>query len=445
MGSLKKFGAIALAPLLAIAVSLAGCGGANSGETSQPADQPKTASQAPVKAPEPVDLTITHYISAANEQEFESFMQPLITKKYPHITVKWVEPKDYKSIDDFIVNKNVPDILISSIGAVVPLQEAKLALDLNPLVTKHKLDLNRFYPEALQAVKSYAQNGELYSLPYVMNFRALFYNKDLFDSFGVPYPKDNMTWKESMEVTKKVTRQLNGKDISGFGVPIFPEFANGLALAEIDAKTNKAVLNTDGWLRALQTYKQIYSIPGNKLTRTPAKDFLNADVAMITRFGASVLNQIDEATSKGLNLNWDITNMPHFEGMKGITTPSLSTYYISATSKHPDEAFEVIAYLASDPESQALKASLGRAPAAKFDGVEKVFGEKSAVLKGKNVASLFKMPDLNSPPPSQYSASVEVRKYAEQYVNGKLTDARTALRMAEEEANQKIAGELNGK
>jgi multiple sugar transport system substrate-binding protein len=444
MRQLKKIGAIALAPLLV--AGLVGCGENSAGSgANQASDQPKAVSQELIKPPEPVDLTITHFLSAANVQEFDNFMQPLIAKKFPHITVKWVEPKDYKSIDDFIVNKNVPDILISSTDAVIPLQGAKLALDLNPLVTKHKLDLSKFYPEALQAVKSYAQQGELYSLPYVMNFRALFYNKDLFDSFGVSYPKDNMTWKEATELTKKVTRQLNGKNIFGFGVPIFPEFANGLALADVDAKTNKAVLNTDDWLRALQTYKQIYSIPGNKLTKTPAKDFINADVAMITRFGASVLNQIDEATGKGTNLNWDITNMPHFEGMKGITTPSLSTYYISATSKHPDEAFEVIAYLAAAPESQALKASLGRAPAAKFDGVEKVFGEKSEVLKGKNVASLFKMPDLNSPPPSQYSASTEVRKYAEQYVNGLQTDARTALRMAEEEANQRIAGELNAK
>jgi multiple sugar transport system substrate-binding protein len=376
-------------------------------------------------------------------------MQPLLeTKfkaKFPNIIVKWVEPKSLKSLDEFIVNKNVPDIIISGISRVNELKELDLALDLNPLVQKHKLDLNLLYPEALQAVKSYSQHDELYPLPFVNNSQALFYNKDLFDSFGVPYPKDNMTWNETEELAKKVTRQLNGKDIAGIALNVFPAFASGLALPSVDAKTNKAVLNTEGWLRALQKYKEIYSIPGNKFNNTQAPSFLGGDAAMISYWCSFVVNQIKAANDKGTKLNWDLTNLPHFEGQKGTETPSLSSYYITSTSKHPDEAFEAISYLTMAPESLELKASLGRLPTAKLNGVEKVFGQKSDVLKGKNVASLFKMPNLNSPPPAQYSADDEAKKFANQYAKGEQPDARTTLRLAEEAANQRIAGLLNGK
>lgn len=49
----------------------------------------------------------------------------------------------------------------------------------------------------------------------VRNTEAVFYNKDLFDKFGIDYPTDNMTWDEMYELSKNMTR--SDGDIQYYG------------------------------------------------------------------------------------------------------------------------------------------------------------------------------------------------------------------------------------
>ena len=76
----------------------------------------------------------------------------------------------------------------------------------------------------------------------------MYYNKDLFDRFGVPYPKDGMTWDEVYALAQKVTRTEGGVAYKGFAFQDFYLFtANQLSLSFVDGKTEKSVVNSDGW------------------------------------------------------------------------------------------------------------------------------------------------------------------------------------------------------
>src|SRR5690625_2427242 len=48
-------------------------------------------------------------------------------------------------------------------------------------------------------------DGKLYGLPYRSDFWVLFYNKDLFDEMGVPYPTNDWTWSDFEETAKLLT------------------------------------------------------------------------------------------------------------------------------------------------------------------------------------------------------------------------------------------------
>lgn len=55
------------------------------------------------------------------------------------------------------------------------------------------------------AVSSCVYEGRTYGFPCNVNANAVWYNKDLFDRAGIPYPKPGWTWDELIETAKKLT------------------------------------------------------------------------------------------------------------------------------------------------------------------------------------------------------------------------------------------------
>jgi multiple sugar transport system substrate-binding protein len=70
-------------------------------------------------------------------------------------------------------------------------------------------------PTTIDIQKGFADGGT-YGMPVSTTSGALFHNKDLFDKFGVPYPKDGMTWDVLYELAKKMTRNEGGVQYKGF-------------------------------------------------------------------------------------------------------------------------------------------------------------------------------------------------------------------------------------
>lgn len=54
------------------------------------------------------------------------------------------------------------------------------------------------------------ESGEFYGLPFKQELWNVYYNKDLFDRAGVPYPTAPWTWDDFVETAKKVTDPANG-------------------------------------------------------------------------------------------------------------------------------------------------------------------------------------------------------------------------------------------
>ena len=62
-------------------------------------------------------------------------------------------------------------------------------------------------------------NGNLYAFPYIQSVWLLYYNKDLFDAAGLPYPTDDMTWDEFRETAKALTKGEGADKQWGFTMP----------------------------------------------------------------------------------------------------------------------------------------------------------------------------------------------------------------------------------
>ncbi|WP_397327122.1 extracellular solute-binding protein [Paenibacillus oceani] len=78
--------------------------------------------------------------------------------------------------------KSVPDLIILLRASKDQYKELGLTTNILPILKKHEIDLGRFRPGVVEA---FADNGQVYGLPYATNTNALYYNEELFDRFGV--------------------------------------------------------------------------------------------------------------------------------------------------------------------------------------------------------------------------------------------------------------------
>ncbi|WP_239634148.1 extracellular solute-binding protein [Paenibacillus sp. H1-7] len=414
--------------------------GCSSGKEAAVIEEQKGEQQAESK--EPVTLTLFVQASSANftEKDFQTFVGDPVAKKYPHITITYVPKGQGSQLNDLITAGQTPDIIYGSLGDLTGLKKMNLLSDLAPLIKSHRFDLGRLDPDALDNVKANSPDGQISFMPHAINGAALYYNKDLFDRFGVGYPKDGMTWDEVLDLTRQMSRTDNGAQYRGFGMDqSFFIQNNQLSLLFADPATKKALVNGDGWFQWFTTMKRFYEIDNNKVddtTKLSNASFLK-DKTTAMWAGANLLNVLPEAMAGGLQ--WDMVTLPSFREAPGIGIQLNAPFYsISPTSKHKVEAFQVIEVLLSD-EVQLVQTKLGKMTTLKNQDIRSQFASDLSFTSGKNVKAMFAAKAAKPMKPSYYDASIRSvvsAKFGEVMKGAK--DVNTALREAEDEGNKVI-------
>lgn len=424
----------ALLVWLLLAWTAAACG---AGETT-PADEPKQPAVQQQDKPSTIKIALTA-AGYLTEDEFKQYIVEPVKRKYPHITVERVTMDfEANSLDKIVASGNIPDIVIYASPLMDYITDMALDFDMEPLIKKHDMDLNRFENVTLDSIRVVSQKNYLVAIPYSMQINAMYYNKDIFDKFGAPYPKDGMTWEEVRELAKRVTRMDGGVQYRGLEPDYVYRVASALALPMIDAKTMKAAVNTDAWRNVFETVRSIYDIPGNsKIQYAGAgQDAFVKDrnVAMLPSL--NVFSKISAAK----DLNWDMVTYPSFPSAKG-TGMQIDEHFmlITTSSKNKDDALKVIMTVTSD-EVQRDMVQNGRLTVLKDEKIKADFGKNLPLLAGKNVHAVLKTKPALAVVSTKHGAFARDRmmKAMEALVKREETDVTTVLRKAEEEINKNI-------
>jgi len=415
--------------LLLIAAGTAAC----SNPQSAP-DQP----QKPAASSEPVTLKIYMWDALFQEETFQRLIAEPVKKKYPHITLQQLVRGQNAQPESLVTNSdNAVDIIMAWNDVLTQFSDLKLIGDMTAEIKKANVDLGRFEPEVLDGMRDGSNRDVLYGLPFAQDFYALYYNKDIFDKFGIDYPKDGMTWEETAELAKKLTRLEGGVQYKGLDPEGVEKLGNSLSLQFVDPKTSKASVDNDGWKRVLETAKQIYEIPGND-------NKVLAHGATVTRFAKdkNIAMYASHGVVNGLaqsDLNWDLAQYPSFKEKPGVYgMVKAYALCVTTTSKYKEQAMQVLQVLTSDEVQLAYTKSAPLLSTLKNPEMKKHFGADMPVLKGKRVESIFKSKPAPFAAQSVYSGKVRVvveTKFND-VIAGK--DINTALREAEEEGNKQI-------
>ncbi|CAG7644588.1 extracellular solute-binding protein [Paenibacillus allorhizosphaerae] len=431
---MKKNMTVTLTVMLAAAM-LAGCGksGGNSGAAT--GDKPGE----PAKPLEPVTLKMYQIQSLWTEADFNLLIAEPVKKKYPHITIEFIPKVD---VEKAIAAGEQIDLVAVWNGNMPYYKDFDLFDNITPLAEKLKFDLGRFDQGSLDSIKALSDKGELIGLPNMLQFNALYYNKEIFDRFGVPYPKDGMTWEDAIEVARKVSRSDGGVEYRGLDPDYLTRLLTPLSLNIVDGKTNKAVLANEAYKRVFEIGKSIYDVPGNKpkdVMKGSALDRFTKDknVAML-----STINILDRLRQTP-DLNWDVVQFPSFkERPNTYGMYDLHVMTVSKTSKNKEDAMRVLEVLFSDEVQLLSSKTAGKLPVMKDPKFNAAYLQDTPELKNKQIQSIFKSKPAAAPAYSMYYSKARgllVNNFVD-YVNDK-KDVNTALRESEEAINKLIESE----
>jgi len=115
-----------------------------------------------------------------------------------------------------LVGEQRPDVLYLTEEQYAALAEKGLLYDLDAAVKQDQFDLDSFQPSVIELLKTRG-GGKLYGLSPNFSSQALYYNKDMFDKYNIPYPTDGMSWEEALQLAARFPVQKDG-DEATFGL-----------------------------------------------------------------------------------------------------------------------------------------------------------------------------------------------------------------------------------
>lgn len=399
---------------------IAACGGKE--QTAPPEEEDNT----------PVKLNV--YIGGWTQERFMEAFGDQVQQKYPNVSFEVFSGGEGQNVPDLIASGVKLDIVQSTVPSLIV--DNGLQDDLTDLIKKYNYDVNKLDPAVLEAMKSIG-NGVIYGIPNGIATAALFYNKDIFDKFGVDYPTHGMTWDEVYELAPKLTKEDGGVQYAGFQ-PLISALliTNQLSQGFVDSKTEKATLNNDNWKAYFENFARFFRIPGNELV-SGANDAIHKEkrIAMwATQFGATVLTGLTNA-----EVNWGVVSLPEFKEKPGIGPGVIiPLFYVAKGSQYRDWAFKTVAVFGSE-EFQAWSAEkVGASTAMKNrDKVMENFARDVPTIPADKRAQDALPKTFASPYAVTYYDSVVQRSLNAAFsaVASGQKDVNTALREAEEEAN----------
>lgn len=302
---------------------------------------------------DPAELTVWRQIVA----DFEA--------ANPGIRVN-VEVSDWDSywtkLKTMLAGGTPPDVFAIDAPLYLDYQSRGVLLNLQPYIDAEPQVLEGLYPITLEAYKT--PEG-YFGLPRDFQTIVVFYNKDMFDAAGIPYPQPGWTYDDLREIAKRLTKDTNGDGIIdqyGFYADLWDMeliwseaiWAYGGDILSPDH--SRTLINSP---EARQVWKLFYDMifvdhswPDTTTAAEYGGDPFLAGAAAMTTIGHWVVPGYAEA-----GFRWDVAPMPR--GPAGqATSVNSAGFVIAKATKHPDEAWKFLKFVLS-ADGQKRLAELG--------------------------------------------------------------------------------------
>ncbi len=284
-------------------------------------------------------------------------------------------------------NSSTPDIFIVD-GPLNP----SYAIRGNLLALDEYFSEEELAPFFDASIETATFDGKLYSIPYTTSSAGLYFNKEIFDEYGIPYPPETpgerLTWEEVAEIAKKLTIDEDGDgtpEIWGLIIEqvdrpyqLFPLVQSlGGELISPDGLSTAGYLTSEEFLEAADFYWNLFN--GLKVSPQGLNDssisreyFGNGKAAMMlgADWNINRLGQFEE-------LEFGLSPHPYFEGGEAVTPTGSWHVGINANTKNVDASVKFVKFLTSKEALAEWNQLFGHLPARmdSYDLLEKEFSK----------------------------------------------------------------------
>jgi ABC-type glycerol-3-phosphate transport system substrate-binding protein len=269
--------------------------------------------------------------------------------KYPNIKVNFTpypEGQYATKVDTAIAAGRPPDL--GWIGASLLWVKEGLVLPLDDMVAEQGIDLSSYNPsvvgdpEHVNGEFGCSFQGKLYCLGSYLGSVGVFYNKDMFDAAGIPYPAPwpPMTMEEFVDIGCRLTDKANGVWGVAYGYP--PEVLPWEVEFSEDGHT--AIVNQP---LAVDTYDTMAqgikdgcapSLGSMDPWEQGADYFADGQLAMV-HTDLEAFRKIEKA-----GINYGVTGPATPPGVEPFVQTWTDTLGVFAASEHPEEAMLFVAF-----------------------------------------------------------------------------------------------------
>lgn len=227
-------------------------------------------------------------------------------------------------------------------GAIRPVQD---------FIERDGIDLNAYEQQVLDL---YKLNGEVYCLPIDTAALVVFYNKTLFDEAGVPYPQEGWTWDDFLQTAKALTKDVDGDgQTDQFGVDVFRNYwpmmvwsntGHGL-FDDLRHPTEFLVASDPKAVESIQWIADLTLVHG-----VMPSDEQRADISDLFAAGKAAMQVVGHwrvPRYLAAEIDFDFAPLPIGDFGQPVNRADGSCFAISAQSKHPEEAWEFVKFLAA--------------------------------------------------------------------------------------------------
>ncbi|MBA3075430.1 MAG: sugar ABC transporter substrate-binding protein, partial [Anaerolineae bacterium] len=202
-----------------------------------------------------------------------------------------------------------------------------------------------------------------YGLPASYSNVVLYYNKNLFDAAGLPYPDDTMDWATFMAYNKQLTQDTNGDgtiDIFGTSRLWWPYYMLLTGATPFNADATQCTLTDQAAIDGFQamvdlTLTDKVAPSANDLAAQDDWHMFEAGRIAMYPIGPWSITEFNEVIT---DFDWDATTLPAGPTGKKVTFLFGNAYSVLSSSKQQEAAFEFMKFV-TGPEGDQIRQDSG--------------------------------------------------------------------------------------
>ncbi len=335
--------------------------------------------------PEPAEITLVYRsdLRAHIEAAIEAF-----NDQYPQVTVHLRAA----SAEDLAWKYDADDADVRAVFTAIVDGERERGdlLALDPFIEADEpFDVAEFYSAALDA---FAIDGRTWAIPYGVTSEVIFYNKDLFDQYSVPYPEIGWTWDDLM----RTALALRDPEAGVYGFAHSPNtdgwfhwsyiHQHGGRLLDDAQHPTRTTFDDPLTIEAMEWYGRLYHPYGVAPTLEQISRELGGDVDAAFARGKVAM------TSRDLNSQGGAVVGSGWPERWGMVPPPRSTadtaldicgdlwvhgYAISSQTQYPEAAWRLVAFLSRQMVPRQIPPRRSLAESAAY---EQLVGSEAAAV-----------------------------------------------------------------